>query len=989
MATNVTLNGISYSIPALGDSGWAVSLTAYLVAMATGVLSKSGGAFTLTNEVDFGSSFGVKSLYLKSRGSNVSSTGIVRLANTESVSWRNNANSADIGLSVNASDLLTFNSNPIVTLALGTANTVLRMKSDGSGYEYAKVQNANVDDSAAIAYSKLNLSGSVVNADINASAAIAYSKLNLSGSIVNADISASAAIAYSKLTLTGSVVDADIGASAAIARTKLATLTANRVVVSNGSGVDSSSSVTTTELGYLGGVTSSIQTQIDSKEPTITTLATSKGGTGQNSTAVFPTSGTVVTRTATEALTNKDIDGGTASDTSRVTLPKASKATLDGLTRKQATLVYASDQNKAYIDDGSLLKEIGSSSSGGINYLINSNKAWNFDDGASTGWGVYADAAGVAPVDGTGGSPNVTFAASATAPLRGAYSGLFTKDAANRQGQGVSVDFTLDTQDIGKPFTFSFDTSASSAFTGLSGTESMRVYCYDVTNTTLLPGYVDVAPGSSTTKGYFLATSSTSYRFILHVSGTGTSAWTLKIDNVTIGQQPMSLASTNTDWIDYVPTFTGFGTPSAIVASYARFGNSIAIKVKFASGTSTGVEARISLPAGLTSGTTNALTMVGAYARNTNASTANQVYIENNASYLTFGRADGTLAGYTKRNADQLIGLAEEMGFTTSLFPISQWSSNIVSGDRAVEEFAYNTSTSTSANDLTSFANGASGALIQNITTALNRRVRFQTPIQPTDVLVIEVGNSGRWQEISSRVLVGGSFNLCDYMDQTGTTYGIGRLSPVNSTDCDVYFGTYATDAGGAYGAAGSAWSAQGGTSVFWRVRKVSGGAQVGYPIGQANIVYDPTTLDDINSTLIGSKEYFHGTTYNGGIAPTITLSGVSVTGTLAGTFIPYKMKSGNWRMRFNMRISPTNATAISGNTFNVIVNGVTYKNVSGQSDAVTHATSTNTNQGVSAYTNPNANTITYRFSTSSNYNSTDYYLSGDVQLESKPTWAY
>ena len=53
--------------------------------------------------------------------------------------------------------------------------------------------------------------GAIVNADVNASAAIAYSKLNLNGTITSADI------------VNGTIVDGDINASAAIALSKLAT----------------------------------------------------------------------------------------------------------------------------------------------------------------------------------------------------------------------------------------------------------------------------------------------------------------------------------------------------------------------------------------------------------------------------------------------------------------------------------------------------------------------------------------------------------------------------------------------------------------------------------------------------------------------------------------------------------------------------------------------------------------------------------------------
>tara|TARA_R100000935_G_scaffold36346_1_gene57326 strand:+ start:26 stop:1309 length:1284 start_codon:yes stop_codon:yes gene_type:complete len=61
------------------------------------------------------------------------------------------------------------------------------------------------------------------------------------------------------------LVNADIKASAAIAFSKMANLTASRALVSDGSGDVSVSAVTSTEVGYLDGVTSAIQTQIDTK----------------------------------------------------------------------------------------------------------------------------------------------------------------------------------------------------------------------------------------------------------------------------------------------------------------------------------------------------------------------------------------------------------------------------------------------------------------------------------------------------------------------------------------------------------------------------------------------------------------------------------------------------------------------------------------------------------------------------------------------------
>lgn len=185
--------------------------------------------------------------------------------------------------------------------ALLNTTTINLTYNDGANVFSADVNpgsltNTQINAAAAIAYSKLNLAGSIVNADINASAAIVYSKLALTGSvtnadlagsiaysklvlsnsIVNADINSSAAVSYSKLNLANSVVDADIATGAAIELDKLAALTASKALVSNGSGVITASSVTSTELGYVAGVTSAIQTQLNGKQASGSYVLTSR-----------------------------------------------------------------------------------------------------------------------------------------------------------------------------------------------------------------------------------------------------------------------------------------------------------------------------------------------------------------------------------------------------------------------------------------------------------------------------------------------------------------------------------------------------------------------------------------------------------------------------------------------------------------------------------------------------------------------------------------
>ena len=73
-----------------------------------------------------------------------------------------------------------------VSAATPSSNQTLQW--NGSAWVSSTIVNANVDASAAITYSKLNLNNSIVNADVSSSAAIAYSKLSLNNSIESTDL---------------------------------------------------------------------------------------------------------------------------------------------------------------------------------------------------------------------------------------------------------------------------------------------------------------------------------------------------------------------------------------------------------------------------------------------------------------------------------------------------------------------------------------------------------------------------------------------------------------------------------------------------------------------------------------------------------------------------------------------------------------------------------------------------------------------------------
>jgi len=129
---------------------------------------------------------------------------------------------------------------------------------DGAGAS-AAVTRADFVPADGTVTSDAIANGTIATADL-ADSSVTSAKI-ADGTIATADM-ADDAVTAAKLA-SDAVVNASVASGAAIAFSKMADLTASRALVSDGSGDVSVSAVTSTELGYLDGVTSAIQTQID------------------------------------------------------------------------------------------------------------------------------------------------------------------------------------------------------------------------------------------------------------------------------------------------------------------------------------------------------------------------------------------------------------------------------------------------------------------------------------------------------------------------------------------------------------------------------------------------------------------------------------------------------------------------------------------------------------------------------------------------------
>ncbi len=313
MSWTTTINGVSYTAPDVGENFWGTQVKNWMQAVGGtgsgqgGMLKKDGGLFQLLSEVNFGTSFGIKSLTYTSGSANAGAAagaGQIRLKRADTVQWRNNADSANLTLGVSTSNWIQWQSvdladissaqtftnktisgasNTLTNISLGSlvapsAGTIysdgasilsearlslsrmavgtqyyVLMGNGASSPSYQLITNNSVDAAAAIARNKL-ASGSASHVVINDGSGVMSSEARLSLART-ADGTANYVLIAAGLGSSpayGLITNSSIDAAAAIARTKIAAGSANHVLINDGAGNLSSEAQLSVSRGGTG-----------------------------------------------------------------------------------------------------------------------------------------------------------------------------------------------------------------------------------------------------------------------------------------------------------------------------------------------------------------------------------------------------------------------------------------------------------------------------------------------------------------------------------------------------------------------------------------------------------------------------------------------------------------------------------------------------------------------------------------------------------------
>lgn len=172
----------------------------------------------------------------------------------------------------------------LVTTSSAQTLTNKTMDGDDNTFSDIGIASLKTDLAAANTFISRNGSGAVISTKAVPTGAVVG--ISDSQTLTNKSIDADAN------TITN-IENADIKAAAAIALNKLAATTASRALVSDGSGFISPATTTAAEIGFVNGVTSAIQTQLNAKQSSTLTSAHILVGNGSNLAADVAMSGDI------------------------------------------------------------------------------------------------------------------------------------------------------------------------------------------------------------------------------------------------------------------------------------------------------------------------------------------------------------------------------------------------------------------------------------------------------------------------------------------------------------------------------------------------------------------------------------------------------------------------------------------------------------------------------------------------------------------------
>lgn len=339
----------------------------------------------------------------------------------------------------------------------------------------------------------------------------------------------------------------------------------------------------------------------------------------------------------------------------------------------------------------------------------------NFESNTTSGWQLFnTTLTSLIPTGSLtlGSATGLSVAATSTGSLAGTYSLAAGNTASTNISAGggiVSQAFSIDLQDQAKALTFRFayKVNANSATNPMnfSGTSSntWAVYIYDVTNSAWIQpaGVYNLVQSSGVgiCSGTWQSPSNmTQFRIaIICINATAAATpaantFQMYFDEFYCGQQVTVMGAPVTDWQDYTPSFTGFGTVSAVSAKYRRVGDSVEVIGRFTAGTTAATTASISLPSGMSVDTgkliTNNAATLGLFTRAVAAATS---YPSTNigpwvvfhasstgANVLSIGQQVQASGGgqYSAATGSALLNTGEYGSFEFRV-PVTGWSSSV------------------------------------------------------------------------------------------------------------------------------------------------------------------------------------------------------------------------------------------------------------------------------------------------------------------------